>query len=426
MNLILITILLIPLWWLLGVDIIIYPIISVILFLKVNRKSNIATLLFVLSTYLIVNCIIRLAWGADSFRTLASAYNAILLLCGAMTLTSSQYYFEKAFVSGKGTLTRFSNFNKSVFYVMVFTVILTISYCYIKNTFELSMPTIFGLLTPDMGKNLIGSAQNANFIGTDWATGDISPRSTAFAPYPNASVFILVMLGLFSQLKYENLKNINSAIITTAIFICFFAFASRTALIGFILGTSVSMFLFRSAVSKIFIVFCVISVIILGSLYLSDITNILTNYRADSSSLRFLNYEAAIKIVFKENLLFGLGIKPMDDLIAAIPLGAHSTFVSIFTKGGLIALIPTLSVFVILPFSLFYQLFSLHKHNPEVRELFGSKIYQLCRIQIFMWTWMCFEDIDAVAIIVFLTFLFYGYVLALHKTIKNQIYIRAI
>ena len=138
MNLILITILLIPLWWLLGVDIIIYPIISVILFLKVNRKSNIATLLFVLSTYLIVNCIIRLAWGADSFRTLASAYNAILLLCGAMTLTSSQYYFEKAFVSGKGTLTRFSNFNKSVFYVMEFTVILTISYCYIKNTFDIS------------------------------------------------------------------------------------------------------------------------------------------------------------------------------------------------------------------------------------------------------------------------------------------------
>ena len=110
MNLILITILLIPLWWLLGVDIIIYPIISAILFFKVNRNSRVSTLLFMLSTYLIVNCILRLAWGGDPFRTLASAYNGILLLSGAMVLTSSQYYFENAFIHNKEALARFSNF----------------------------------------------------------------------------------------------------------------------------------------------------------------------------------------------------------------------------------------------------------------------------------------------------------------------------
>ena len=426
MNLISITILLIPLWWLLGVDIIIYPIISTILFLNVNRKSSLSTLLFMLSTYLIVNCAIRLAWGGDSFRTLASAYNGILLLCGAMILTSSQYYFESAFASNKEALAKFSNLNRKIFYVMFSIVIFTTSYCYVTSTFELSMPTLFGLLTPDMGGNLLGSAQSASFIKTDWAMGEMSPRSTAFAPYPNASVFVLVMLGLFSQLKNENLNNINSAIITCAIFICFFAFSSRTALGGFIMGTSVSIILFRSTLSKIFIISCGVAVIVLGLLYLGDLSNGLISYRAGSNSLRFLNYETAIRTVFTENLFFGLGIKPIDESIAGIPLGSHSTFVSIFTKGGLIALIPTLFVFVILPFLLFYRLFYFHQKKPEVRELYGSKIYHLCRIQIFMWTWICFEDIDAVAIVVFLTFLYYGYTLALHNTIKNQMHLRKI
>ncbi|MDB4453444.1 hypothetical protein N9123_00805 [Pseudomonadales bacterium] len=376
-----------------------------------------------LSAYLLVNCIIRIAWGGGSFRTVASAYNGILLLSGAMILASSQYYFENAFASNREALIKFSNLNKTIFFIMVSTVILTISYCYAKGIFELSMPTLFGFLTPDMGGNLLGSAQSAKFIRTDWAMGEMSPRSTVFAPYPNASVFILVMLGLFSQLKYENLKNINSTIITCAIFICFFAFSSRTALGGFIMGTFVSMFLFKSVLSKTFIIFFFVAAAVLGALYLNDISSSLISYRAGSNSLRFLNYEAAITAVFTENLFFGLGIKPMDDSIAGIPLGSHSTFVSIFTKGGLIAFIPTLFIFVILPFSLFYKLFSFHKNNPEVRGLYGSKIYHLCRIQIFMWTWICFEDIDAVAIVVFLTFLFYGYTLALYNTIKKQMYI---
>lgn len=123
----------------------------------------------------------------------------------------------------------------------------------------------------------------------------------------------------------------------------------------------------------------------------------LTEVRAGSAETRLMSYTLAIERVLDTNIITGLGIKPLHEAMPGIPIGSHSSFVSIFTKGGLLAL----GIFVS------WYLYILWRIGSSQLALYGGAEVQGCgsnfelvtlsRIILIHVVWWITEDLDAPA-----------------------------
>ena len=76
-----------------------------------------------------------------------------------------------------------------------------------------------------------------------------------------------------------------------------------------------------------------------GVRYFDVLVHELGAMRNGSTGSRMLSYQLALQMTLEHNPITGLGYKPRIPELLHIPIGSHSSIISMFTKGGSVALL---------------------------------------------------------------------------------------
>jgi O-antigen ligase len=233
--------------------------------------------------------------------------------------------------------------------------------------------------------------------------------------YPTAGSAVLGVLGLFTVLYYQRKGKGTAALVTLLVFVPLLILTkTRASLIGFAVGWVASGLLFGSGVQRVsrMVVLALICAIVAFDPTLESTVQQAAEYRSGSTEERALSYRTGIEKTLAEDAVIGIGIKLMDEstmTTIGIPVGSHSTFVSLFVKGGIVGFTAAVMGLVVLPLFMWIRAFFVLNVSSPLQKKLKSEAAILFNLQCLLWFWMAFDDIDAPAFATVTTFVMYGY-----------------
>lgn len=416
LNLARIGILLMPIWWILGLNVIIFHFISLIMIvwnvmlLKKRRLHHVGInkISIILTAFILIYaCSILInASSFETSRVIGSLYNLSYWIMGLFIIAS----ISNINISSD-ELETFCNSFRIVGLIQGIFCIFAI-FLWSKGVYNLDIEAfLYKFIPQTLRFDIIDSTMLLNIIRTDWFLNTNFPRFTGFFLYPTAtgvgtSIILCFTVAYYSYKSYNAIHKLIEMIIISLPLI--FSL-SRTAILAFIISNILVMILKLPKGNKIYLFAC--NVIFIGIctmlfLYISiePMVSFILNSREASTGQRQLIYELAIKKVLESPLL-GIGMKPYVYGIE-VPIGSHSTYIGTLMKTGFIGLF-LLTVF------LFRVLFVwLNKYNNNVDY---KKRYIIKNLGIIIFTliiWMFTEDIDAPQSVAFFLFLSIGLLLS--------------
>lgn len=399
-----------PLWWGLGIDWALPPMLAACLVLcSLSRYRH-----FTPSDYLLLAAILCLALSAyvnglliagETTRFLAASYN--------LTILGSAFIFMQAVRAQLTADPEAKRLLKCCFFafLMLIAVVWTcLAFAYGAGRFDIEMPSLFGLmfghLVPDSAP-LIRDSTRLTFSQADWGLPGVPmARIAVYGPYPTATAATVAVLGSMTLLYLQRNGRWRAVSIPATellIIATIAATLTRSILGGWLLGAIAANLIFGSAFRRVFA-----GAVLLGTLIAAPIiqdAGQAVEYRSYSSESRFENYFYAAERTFHSNAIFGLGIKPREEG-NHIAVGSHSTFVSSVTKGGVVGLSLVVAYFVLTPALRWFAIASGLAAHPSGSR---AELRILFNLQIAIWVWLCFEDIDApasAAMLIFFSFAF--------------------
>ncbi|WP_189545701.1 O-antigen ligase family protein [Mesorhizobium sp. M2E.F.Ca.ET.209.01.1.1] len=399
-----------PIWWALGIGFVMPMLLALILLIM--RPS--VNLHFTLGDCLLAFVIVALTGSAfvngfviaqEPLRFAAAIYNAAIWASALIIVQQFRALLKDAGDGRRRILHR-------AFWSFVVLIPLTwgaFVFAYAVRRFDLQFPSLFGAIAgnriPDSAA-LIRQSTTITLTIADWGLhGTPMPRIGIYGPYPNATAIIIAILGVLALLHLHNrggrraqLAPLLEGLITATLAISL----SRSVLAGWLAGLAVAGIAFGSPFRRFASIAAVAAALLLP--LLADLSS-LTTYREYSTNSRTDNYVRAVVETLDNNPVFGLGIKPREE-ISHIALGSHSTFISAFTKGGVLGLSLVAAYLLVLPIIRWLGLAAAATRLPVVAR---TQLRLLLTLQITLWAWLVFEDIDAPAIASILIFLFIAY-----------------
>lgn len=397
-----------PMWWVLGLDWLILPLLAAGLFLSSPstytrfRESDylmLAAMLFLgLSAF--VN---GLVISGEPTRFLAANYNLTVLISSfvVMLAVRRQLQIDPEALS----LLKACSIS---FLGLVVVVWSCVAIAFASRQFALEVPSIFGWLfgsfVPDSAP-LIRDSTRLTFSQADWGLPNIpTPRIAVYGPYPTATAATVAVLGSMTLLYLYRMgrgqwRAIAIPILEVLIIVTIATTLTRSILGGWLIGAITANLIFGTTLRRI-----LATGLLLGGLVAAPNIHSATQaleYRSYSSESRFENYVYAADQTFRQSAVFGLGIKPREEG-NHIAVGSHSTFVSFFTKGGIVVLSLGVVYFLLMPALRWIGVIT-GAASPSARPKAELRI--LLNLQIAIWIWLFFEDIDAPASAAALIFL---------------------
>jgi len=183
-------------------------------------------------------------------------------------------------------------------------------------------------------------------------------------------------------------------------FIGFLMTLSRISLAGFFLGLVVVLL-----VEKKHFPIWIVGILVVSALcfpLIESFSEWIMGLREGSTSVRFSLYRYSLEQLHDTDWILGLGVKPRENIFA-IPLGSHSTYISMIFKTGVFGVTGVL----LLQASLLLRWVRLRAHVIRHRHLFLFW-RALGMVMIAMAVWMATEDIDAPQFLAFLYFSMIG------------------
>jgi hypothetical protein len=405
-----------PLWFFAGLQFIIYTATALVILVlhprPFLRPTGQEYCFFVLIAVLLVSAFKNLLEPGQDFRVLAASYNALLLLTGTLLLQQvrDSIFLDESFN------TKFLSICRILFFISILLVVGASAYAGMTGATEIVFKSFFGLVTPSMRPGLLGEAQVAQLIVPDFFGGtEPSTRAVVLTTYPTAGSSVLGMLGLFTVLYYQRKGKGTAALVTLIIFVPLLILTkTRASLIGFAVGWVASGVLFGSSFQRILRILTValICANVAFNPMVESTFHQASEYRSGSTEERVLSYRTGIEKTLSENAVIGIGIKLMDEstmTTIGIPVGSHSTFVSLFVKGGIIGFTAAVMGLVVLPLSMWIRAFFLLNGSSPLQRKLRSEAAILFNLQCLLWFWMAFDDVDAPAFATVTTFVMYGY-----------------
>ncbi len=411
-----------PIWWLLGIDFIMPVLLSVALVLG----SPAAHRQFAFQDYLLAALVTVFMASAylngfllaqESMRFLAALYNAANWACGLILVQQVRAVLHR---SGAGRrIILQSGFR--AFMALAAIAWGSFILAYAIDRFELRMPSLFGLLVGDNIPDsaiLIKQSISAVFTKPDWGLPGIPmPRLGIYGPYPNATAAVIAVLGTLALLHLCGRGGRHRAMIGLTIegliVITLAITLSRSILAGWLFGALAANVIFGTAWRRI-----ICSLLIAGATALPIVTDIsdIAEYRQYSTESRVDNYVRALEQTAMTSPIIGLGIKPRE-AGRHIAVGSHSTFVSSFTKGGSLALGLAFAYLVIHPA---LRWLTISAGQTGLRQGAKAELRILFRLQVTIWTWLAFEDIDAPATAAMLLFLAFALIESVSQLARTR------
>lgn len=251
-----------------------------------------------------------------------------------------------------------------------------------------------------------------NIFGADWSTFGSGYRLSILSPYPTAYAMLVFLLTCLAWPGKEDRgrKLFLFVIIPLSFYAVYLMAASRAVTGAFVLYLLLRAGFHFITLFKIsqrgLVVYSLALAFVIGllaaSTYLTALWDGINQSRAGSSELRFRVYELSIKSVLDQHPLLGFGVKHREDNIMVIPVGSHSTFISIFYKSGLLGFIALLGFVAHYVFQALRLIFAT-RTSAENRSLAASVVSFI--------PVLAFEDIDALPLNAFIYFTMVGLVL---------------
>ncbi len=392
----------VSLWWVLGFNLFIYHAAAFFFFCQLMQNASrrgtglylppTAVLIFLAAAIYGFSIVIH-APTSQTTRIIAALYNLSFWLMGALLVVVLSNAFRMDSMEDV-----FSAFRSLSVQVAVLTLIVFIFW--LKRTDQLELQTpLFGLSKFLGSTNLVKDSLIIRPLTFDWFASSSRPRLNILAPYPTASAG-LIMIAIFFLFTDGVLKKRTQSPFWIGLLGASFLALGMTLSRMSILALSVSFLFVWFIGRKHFFVWVVVG----GSLFLailpwlSQFTEWIMGLRGGSSSVRMDLYRYTIDQLSGADWILGVGMKPREDIFA-IPIGSHSTYVSMLYKSGGVGL----GVFVLFQIVLFLRWFSLKEDARARRHYF---LFWRCLGFVFvsMGLWVITEDIDAPQALSFLYF----------------------
>jgi O-antigen ligase len=408
------TFLLTPLWWITGFSVFIYHAAVLWIFLKfllgiiqnqqqIRCPKPLVWFFVFLMAYLgsiLINIPVR-----PPQRIFASLNNWIMMMMGLLIFLISyncepRLYFDK--------LLRAS----SAFCFLTGILGIGVIILWFQGTKDIKMATFLGKLFPSL-LNYPFFANLLTITGTmpDYLFKhfDKWPRLTIYSMAPTATGgFMLMILPLARAYYRRNPVRMFEGIVVLAMGLTVLFFSlSRSALYAFV-NAIVLVYVIRKGFSFILALVSLLAGIV-GSGLFAKFLEWMLNLRVNSNVGRFNMYQDALKILFDENPLVGLGVKLRDDFNFAA-VGTHGgIYLEVIFTAGIIGLF----FFLLFQFSMGSQ-WVIDRFSPqslERKELWKYLGVSMIGVNLWLFT----DTLTAYPLITYTYFLICGAIVLLKR-----------
>jgi hypothetical protein len=344
------TVALLPLNWVMGTTLLWVYLVTAVALLAPERPSGLELALGALAGALVLGLMVAILTASPGDRVIASLYNLTIIAVMAGCLNLGRKLQAR---SAQG-LERLYRTAHAIFLVQIAMVALVTVAVSGSSEPEVAFRTlVLGLLGELPG--VLAQYSKFRVAETDWTSDGPEPRIVGFGVYATEGAILLLLTGLLAVAHAARRGRRGRVLVYEGlIVVALIAMASRTTLLAYVASLALLPALLGRRVGIAALALAPLGIVGAG-LAVAHGTDLaaaafgsLNESRPGSSGTRFLSYATAIRMVLDANILTGLGIKPVDETLMLIPIGSHSTLVSMFTKGGLVALAALLCLYATL------------------------------------------------------------------------------
>lgn len=411
-------ILLIPLWWFLGINFIIFHLIAIFLLLGLLGRGRSGGKLLIPSVTLpllmfilvyIFSIIINL--GETPFmRLLATLYNLSFWVEGFILILVVYNISIK-----KKDVVKIA---KSFMFLGTMCGLLSIvgillwlsghrSVAIYSPAYRLFPSTLLE------STRLIGHSLTFGMVSLDYTGLGILPRGNLFFTCATPLGLAMAITIPMTVYYFKTKSKLSKAFIPITLQIIALLFSlSRIAIIGLLFSLVLVYFILHIRKFSFLLaihlgILLVILVLVFVPTLPQETLNAAEAFRKGSTLTRLSLYKDTIERAFKRPVL-GYGFKPREAGMA-IPIGSHSTFIGSFYKTGIVGF-----MFLLMFWAMVYRIW-----QKQLREIKDKSLRCLwCCLGVAFITgiiWQLTEDLDAVPIAVFLYFLIVAFIVSFRK-----------
>ncbi len=412
------TMLMIPLWWVLGLNLFVYHFIAyTLLMISLLEAAHYGKKVFVpptalfpllIGTVYLVSILLH-AGSHGTYRVMAAVYNLSFWFLGGMLVIALSSCDLSSYIS--------KFLRNFVILGIVSSILVLVGLIAMLNGIqEFGFATPLNGLTDIMGGSpLIDLSSRVRLLKPDWFAFGLRSRLNLYNPYPTAAgaffVISLSMLLSWASIK-EKVWNRWFLLLFSMNFLGLFMTLSRVSILGFFVSGLIVWTLQKENVGRWSLVAIFCGIILIPWIF-QGIEQVLLA-REGSTLSRIDLYLYSIEQLHGEDWIFGLGIRPRLSTFS-IPLGSHSTYVSLLYKSGALGF----TLFIAFQTVLILRWYRLKVFALNSREhLVAWRGFGM--VFIAMALWMLTEDIDVPQVLVFLYFSCIGFFEGFRRDISDK------
>lgn len=357
------TIALIPLWWILGVQVIIYPLVGWYLFYRSLQRPNQVSLPFgwqmwclyigVWLLSLLINLAIGTAEVGRSITALGSitgVWMLVVVLWYAMRRLSIRYRVIVRAICILG---------------LCQLIAVIIGEVYLKTTGSiLQTHSLVVTLIPSIPGRIFFDAALYGRETLVWDAEPI-PRLKSFyywSPLAGTMSIFICSAAMAERQRFWQWAALLGGLATA------WLAAARAAQVGIVLAIVVALW-FGEKWGRKLIIACAIPVGVLSPIIISELYKYFFEYRKDSAAGRLALYDETYK-AFLNSPLIGFGAQGRSNALADIPLGSHSQLYSTLYQTGVIGS----SILIVAWIAIAFAIFRLVRKQPTLSPVLGAWI----------------------------------------------------
>lgn len=345
-RLVIATIATFPFWyifaWLSGLTLFSVLAVSLVGVFALQKPTKLEVAVLATAAFLALGIVVAMLLGTTEGRASSSIYH---IIHWAFFLTFIQYGARLSEMPDRDVW--LATLSKAAFlsFVIMMVYMLIAAWFVSSNPTPIQFPTLVtGYIAG--GIDMLSGYKFINVSKINPALGETEWRLIGFGLWTSEGAYIAVILGLLAipfALSRFGMQTI--ILIEISILIAITFTGSRTLLLAFILSIFFWALLY-SQYWRVFLIssapvflFCILFFFLGGHALLFDAIRQWTEARAESSGTRFISYLTAWEMTLSHNPLTGLGFTPLRPNLIHVPVGSHSSWTSVFIRGGFLAVI---------------------------------------------------------------------------------------
>lgn len=395
------TIVMLPVNWALGTDLPWVYLVGLVLAFGMVRFALPEWQLLSLAAALAFSLFLAMMTHFQGERAFGAAYNISVLLLLLIFINFGRQ-LDHAPRNHRGIWPKDTIYGAALIAYISYVVFMVVTMGYSAVSGQ-SRIYFYSLILGNLGQlpGILGTYALNIVVESDWINGGVVSRNHGMGVYATESAIQVVMLGAMGAIYLIRRRMFMWAILLElSILPMLLPFGSRTTSLAYVASLAFLAVVWRGGVmlGAILLGPLVLAVVALFGPELVDLfqasAQSVAESRAGSTATRLETYALAIRMVLDQNLIFGLGIKPVDVSLAEIPIGSHSSMVSTFTRGGLIGIGLFLAFYLTLTARMIVVQVAAFARSTRITIESRLEIIFLARALFVVLVWYLTEDLD--------------------------------